>query len=101
MARSEQPFTVELVYALPGEQTLLSLEVAPGTTVREAIELSGIRSRSVAIDLERDKVGIYGKRVSLETVLRDGDRVEIYRPLTADPKDARRRRVRKNREARG
>lgn len=101
MARSEQPFTVELVYALPGEQTLLSLEVAPGTTVREAIELSGIRSRSVAIDLERDKVGIYGKRVSLETVLRDGDRVEIYRPLIADPKDARRRRVRKNREARG
>jgi putative ubiquitin-RnfH superfamily antitoxin RatB of RatAB toxin-antitoxin module len=100
MARSEQPFAIEVVYALPGEQVLLSLEVTPGTTVREAIELSGIRNRCTAIDLAKDKVGIFGRQVSPGTVLRNGDRVEIYRPLIVNPKDARRQRVRKNRQPR-
>lgn len=97
MARSEALFPVEIVYALRGEQALLALEVAPGTTVQEAIEQSGIRKRFPHIDPERSKVGIFGKRVTMVTMLKEGDRVEIYRPLVAEPKDARRQRAQRKR----
>jgi hypothetical protein len=87
---------VEVVYALPDKQSLVSLEVEEGTTIKEAIEASGVLDTYDQIDLTRDKVGIFSKFAKLDTVLREKDRVEIYRPLIADPK-----KVRKERAARG
>jgi len=87
---------VEVTYALPDKQSLISLEVEEGTTIKEAIEASGILDTYDQIDLTRDKVGIFSKFTTLETVLREKDRVEIYRPLIADPK-----KVRKERAAKG
>ena len=84
---------VEVVYALPDRQALLSLEVPQGTTVMEAIEASGIRDRFDEIDLDEKRLGIFGRRTTADTVLKDGDRVEIYRPLIADPKEVRRARA--------
>lgn len=90
-----EPITVEVAYARPEEQVILSQEVAAGTTVREAIEASGIRERFPEIDLETQKVGVFGKLAKLDDTLRDRDRVEIYRPLIADPKEMRRKRAKK------
>ena len=87
---------VEVAYALPGKQSLVSLEVEEGTTIKEAIEASGVLDTCAQIDLKRDKVGIFSKFATLDTVLREKDRVEIYRPLIADPKQ-----VRKERAAKG
>ncbi len=84
---------VEVSYALPERQTVRALEAEPGITVEEAIRASGILDEHPEIDLEKNRVGIFGKVTRLDTVLRDGDRVEIYRPLIADPKEARRRRA--------
>ena len=94
---SKAPLAVEVVYAVRGEQVFLTLEVSPGATVCEAIAQSGIMQRFPDIDPARCKVGIFGKLVKPETVLKAGDRVEIYRPLIADPKVARRQRARKKR----
>lgn len=88
------PVAVQVVYALPDAQTRIDIMVAPGTTVRQAIEQSGILQLFPNIDLLTAKVGIFGKIVPLDRLLRDRDRVEIYRPLIADPKAARRRRAR-------
>lgn len=93
MAGRDVPIAVEVVYALPDAQTLIELEVAPGTTARQAIEQSGILRRFPQIDPDVRKIGIFGKAARPDVVLKDGDRVEIYRPLIADPKDARRRRA--------
>ena len=87
---------VEVAYALPDKQSLVSLEVEEGTTIIEAIEASGILDTYDQIDLTRDRVGIFSKFATLDTVLREKDRVEIYRPLIADPK-----KVRKERAAKG
>ena len=87
---------VEVAYALPDKQSLISLEVAEGTTIKEAIEASGVLDTYDQIDLTRDKVGIFSKFARLDTVLREKDRIEIYRPLIADPK-----KVRKERAAQG
>lgn len=84
---------VEVVYALLLEQDCSSVELPDGTRVREAIERSGVLQRHPEIDLERHAVGIWNRRVALDQALRDRDRVEIYRPLTADPKEVRRRRA--------
>lgn len=84
---------IEIVYALREEQILLTLEVEEGTTVGEAIERSGITTRFRGIDVERACVGIFGRLTRLDARLREGDRIEIYRPLIADPKDARRERA--------
>lgn len=84
---------VEVVYALRERQALLSLEVEEGATARNAIERSGILRRYPQIDLARDTVGVFGRIVDLDAPLRDGDRVEIYRTLIADPKEARRTRA--------
>ena len=96
---SRQPSTIkiEVVYALPERQMLLALEVEEGTTAREAVERSGILLRYPEIDLARGRVGIFGKLAQLDAALCDGDRVEIYRPLIADPKEARRRRIKRRR----
>jgi putative ubiquitin-RnfH superfamily antitoxin RatB of RatAB toxin-antitoxin module len=87
---------VEVTYALEKKQTLLELEVSEGTTLKQAVELSGIIDTYPQIDLTKDKTGIFGKIAKLDTVLREKDRVEIYRPLIADPKQ-----VRKERAAKG
>lgn len=84
---------VEVVYALRDEQVLVALEVEEGTTARQAIERSGIAQRFPGIDVAHGPVGIFGRLTALDTPLRDGDRVEIYRPLLADPKEARRKRA--------
>ncbi len=90
---SEEKIYVELVYALPAEQILLKSEVPKGTTIAEAIKLSGILDKFPEIDLEKGKFGIFGKLSKIDTVLREKDRVEIYRPLIADPKEVRRKRA--------
>lgn len=88
---------IEVVYALRDEQVLTALEVEEGVSVREVIERSGILRQYPEIELVPGRVGIFGKGVDLDSRLRDGDRVEIYRLLVADPKDARRRRVKRSR----
>lgn len=86
---------IEVVYALPEQAYLLPLSVNAGTTIRQAIETSGLLQQCPEIDLERNKVGIFSKLENLDAVLSDGDRIEIYRELRVDPKEARRRRVEK------
>lgn len=83
--------TVEVVYARRDRQVVLTVEVTLPATVREVIERSGILERFPEIDLGVNKIGIFGKPAEPEQALRDGDRIEIYRPLIADPKEARRR----------
>lgn len=85
--------TVEVVYALPAEQRLIAVRVAAGSTVAAALHASGIFGRYPDIDPAQAKLGIFGRRVSTDQVLRDGDRIEIYRPLIAEPKAARRKRA--------
>lgn len=85
--------TVEVVYALPAVQRLKQIAVPPGTTVQQAIERSGILRDFPEIDLTKNKVGVFGKLTRLDAPLKDRDRVEIYRPLIADPKEMRRRRA--------
>jgi hypothetical protein len=87
---------IEVAYALENKQTLLSLEIDANTTLKQAIEISGILSLYPQINLSKDKTGIFGKIAKLDTILREKDRVEIYRPLIADPKQ-----VRKDRAAQG
>ncbi|MFA6014746.1 MAG: RnfH family protein [Gallionellaceae bacterium] len=84
---------IELVYALPHEQTLLKLEVPEQTTLGDALKLSGLQEKYPEIDPVKGKFGIYGKLSKVDTVLREKDRVEIYRPLLADPKEVRRKRA--------
>lgn len=88
-----EEITVEVAYALPERQLIRSLQVASGTTLGQAVELSGLGDEFPEIDLSRNKVGIFGKLATPQTVLRDKDRVEIYRPLIADPKAVRRQRA--------
>ncbi|MFI9653688.1 RnfH family protein [Guyparkeria sp. GHLCS8-2] len=84
---------VEVAYARPDIQMLLEVDVAEGATVEEAIRRSGILERFPEIDLSQQKVGVFAKVVPLSQALREWDRVEIYRPLIADPKAARRQRA--------
>lgn len=84
---------IEIVYALPHEQSLLKQQLPAGTTVAEAVQASGIMGKYPEISLSKNKFGIFGKLVKPDGVLRDKDRVEIYRPLIADPKEVRRSRA--------
>jgi hypothetical protein len=84
---------VEITYALPHEQILKSVEVAPGITAEQAIRQSGILEKHPEIDLAKNKIGIFGKLAKPDSALRDKDRVEIYRPLIADPKEVRKKRA--------
>ena len=90
---------VQVCYAKPDLEFLRELEVAPGTTLEQAVLLSGLPQEVPELGLELGMdgatVGIYGKKKTLATVLREHDRVEVYRPLLADPKEARRRRAAK------
>lgn len=87
--------SVEVVYALPEKQYLQKVSVTEGATVEQAIVASGIMRLRPEIDLASNKVGIWSRAVKLQDVLHDGDRVEIYRPLIADPKALRRQRAEK------
>lgn len=90
---------VAVAFAYAERQTVLSTDVPQGTTVRQAIERSGMPERHPEIDLEQMRVGIFGKLCKLDDPVRQGDRVEIYRPLRADPKQARRRRAEQSGQA--
>ena len=87
---------VEVAYALPEKQYLQRVTLQQGATVEEAIRASGLLELRIDIDLSKNKVGIYSRPVKLADVLQDGDRVEIYRPLIADPKELRRQRAEKS-----
>ena len=80
---------VEVVYALPRRQELIRLELPAGSSLQQALEASGLLRKYPEIDLAKNKLGIHGKLAKAETILRQHDRVEIYRPLLADPKEAR------------
>lgn len=84
---------VEVAYATPAEQVIIALAVPPDTTVLQALEQSGITARFPEIDLAKAKLGVFGKLARQDAVLNPGDRVEIYRPLIADPKEARKKRA--------
>ncbi len=84
---------VQVCYALPGDAFVADLALQAGATLRQAIEASGLLQREPGIDLDVPKAGIFGKVKPSDTLLRDGDRVEVYRPLQADPKETRRRRA--------
>lgn len=88
---------VEVAYALPHKQKILSVTVAEGTTAKEAVELSGIVDEFPDLDIESAKMGIFGKAIRTpdSEVIRAGDRIEIYRPLLIDPKAARANRAAK------
>lgn len=86
---------VEVAYALPEKQYLRRVTLEEGATVEQAIAASGLLALRTDIDLAKNKVGVYSRPVKLTDVLSDGDRVEIYRPLIADPKELRRQRAEK------
>lgn len=87
---------VEVAYALPEKQYLQRVTLEEGATVEEAIHASGLLTLRRDIDLTKNKVGIYSRPVKLGDSVKDGDRVEIYRPLIADPKELRRQRAEKS-----
>ena len=91
---------IEIVYALPQQQTLLKLRVAAESTVGQALAASGIQKIRPEIDLVMQRVGIFGQFVELGDQLASGDRIEIYRPLIADPKASRHARVARKRAER-
>lgn len=93
MSSEEKLIHVEVVYALPRVQKVIKLAVTPDTQVQEIIEQSGVLELFPEIDLKKNKVGVYSRNVKLDATVRDGDRIEIYRPLVADPKEIRRKRA--------
>lgn len=84
---------IEVVYGLPDKQVLKKMNVQNGCTAREAVCQSGLDEIFSELDLQTAPLGIFGKSVKDETLLRDKDRIEIYRPLLIDPKEARRKRI--------
>jgi putative ubiquitin-RnfH superfamily antitoxin RatB of RatAB toxin-antitoxin module len=88
-----QSYTIEVAYATPEQQMLIALNLPEGSTVEAAINASGLLARFPEISLSTNAVGIFGKVCELNQVLKAGDRVEIYRPLVHDPKEARRQRA--------
>ncbi len=90
---NKQLINVEVAYALADKQTLIPLALEEGSTAQQAIDSSGVLSQYPEIDLAKNRIGIFGKLCKLNTVLREKDRVEIYRPLIADPKAVRKKRA--------
>lgn len=93
MDRIPEHIEVEVAYALPHHQFLKRFCVPAGTTIEQAITLSGVHTLFAGIDLTTQKIGIFSKLTKPEAILQDGDRVEIYRPLLLDPKEKRRKRL--------
>ncbi|CUT18217.1 MULTISPECIES: RnfH family protein [Candidatus Ichthyocystis] len=92
---STENFNVKVVYALREEAVIISLSVPVGSRIEDAIKMSGMLDRFPKIDLNQQKVGIYGRLHDLSAAVSDGDRVEIYRPILVDPKEIRRLRANK------
>lgn len=92
---SEETVAIEVVYALKARQRVVALDVAAGTTAREAAVNSGLDRYFPELALNEFPLGVYGERVSDEYLVADGDRIEIYRPLVLDPMEARRKRAAK------
>ena len=90
---SGETIDIEVAYATREEQLILKQSVALDAKIEEALKESGLLERFPEIDLSVNKVGIFGKLCKLDTVLRAGDRIEVYRALIADPKEARRKRA--------
>jgi uncharacterized protein len=90
---SQSEITVEIAYALPTEQLIVPIRVQNGISAEQAIQTSGILSKFPEIDLSVNKIGVFGKLTKLDIPLRHLDRVEIYRPLIADPKEVRKQRA--------
>jgi putative ubiquitin-RnfH superfamily antitoxin RatB of RatAB toxin-antitoxin module len=88
-----EEINVEVIYALPEKQELIKLKLPAGSLLEQALEASGLLRKYPDIDLRQNKFGIFAKLSKLDTVLRDKDRVEIYRPLLADPREVRKRRA--------
>jgi len=86
-------FEVEVAYAKPDVQVILSVEAEEGMTIRQVIERSGVLEQFPEIDMDKDKVGIFSKLSKLDATVRAKDRIEIYRPLIADPKAVRKQRA--------
>jgi putative ubiquitin-RnfH superfamily antitoxin RatB of RatAB toxin-antitoxin module len=84
---------IEVCYALSGKQEIVRLKLPVGATVQQALEASGLLAKYPEIDLKKNKFGIFAKLSKVDSVLRDQDRVEIYRPLIADPKEVRKQRA--------
>ena len=96
----DQKINVEIAYALPDKQAIVPVEVIPGTTALEAAQQSGIVERFEGLSLEGAKLGIFGKAVPNTHVMSAGERVEVYRPLQADPKEVRKARAAEAKERR-
>lgn len=92
-ANTSTTVNIEVVYALPDKQPVIALQVSEGTTIEQAIQLSGILEQFPQIDIAKNKLGIFGKLKKADVLVREGDRVEIYRPLIADPKAVRKQRA--------
>ena len=88
-----ETIAIEVVYALPEKQEVVAVHLPAGGTVAQAIEASGLLGKHPEIDLAKNKLGIFSKLAKQDTALRDRDRVEIYRPLIADPKEVRKQRA--------
>ncbi len=84
---------VEVAYATPKRQIIIPLDVEDGTTAIQAVKRSGILDEFAEIDIEKSDLGIFGKITKADTPLKEGDRVEIYRALIADPKEVRKQRA--------
>lgn len=98
MAEQAAEIRVQVCFARPDIQVLRDLTVPAESTVQDAIHRSGVLRDAPEIDLTTCRVGIYGKLKAIDTALRDRDRIEIYRPLIADPKESRRKRAEKRGE---
>lgn len=94
MVIKDQRILVEIIYALPNEQKIFIIEVQKPCTLEFAIQQSGILTHYKEIDLTKLSVGIFGRIKKLSTIVQDGDRIEIYRPLLVDPKEKRRKNAR-------
>ncbi|NDV91662.1 RnfH family protein [Alteromonas sp. 345S023] len=95
---SDDLINCEVAYALPTQQALIELAIKPGASVEDVINTSGILQQFPDIDLANSKVGIWSRVVKLRDTVKEGDRIEIYRPLIADPKEIRKRRAEKAKE---
>lgn len=84
---------VEVAYARPESQSIIAMDVEEGTTAEQAVQRSGMLEKYADIDFDSCKLGVFGKAIKRDKVLEAGDRVEIYRPLIADPKEVRRQRA--------
>lgn len=93
MNDNDDTFTIEIAYATPERQVILEQQVAAGVTAREAVLQSDIDRYFDSVDKQKDDLGIFGKVVKDDYRLQPGDRIEIYRPLKADPKEVRKRRA--------